>query len=217
MTPQGVKSEYVFWLPANETSSRKTAKLMIVGRSILNDHEHHFAKIFFFQIGANMNALRLNQLISISSLSFLLVACGGQQKTIEQSASLTSPPSMAPTTPLSFLGTRNNYRIIINGTSVSVTDTTGPKPLARRGLSDKLSFSDVSVDLSLSVVLSASTESQLRSLIELYIAFFNRVPDAEGMHYWLQQMIDGKTLLQIADSFYAAGKLILISLATQIV
>ena len=154
-----------------------------------------------------MNALRLNQLISISSLSFLLVACGGQQKTIEQSASLASPPSMAPTTPLSFLGTRDNYRIIVNGTSVSVTDTTGAEAPRSASLSDKLSFSDVSVDLSLSAVLSASTESQLRSLIELYIAFFNRVPDAEGMHYWLQQMIDGKTLLQIADSFYAAGKL----------
>ena len=150
---------------------------------------------------------RLNLCVATAIVSMCLTACGGQTNSPDKSAFSAPPPNQAQGAPVSFNGARNKYRITVNGTSVSIIDTTGAEPARTANLTDKLSFTDVSVDLSLSAVLAQSTETQLRSLIELYIAFFNRVPDAEGMHYWLQQMLDGKSLSQIADSFYAAGKL----------
>jgi hypothetical protein len=37
------------------------------------------------------------------------------------------------------------------------------------------------------------------------VALFNRVPDADGMSYWLDQIKAGQTFNQIAESFYNAG------------
>ena len=41
--------------------------------------------------------------------------------------------------------------------------------------------------------------------MELYVGFFNRVPDAEGLNFWLNQMNQGMTTAQVADSFYACA------------
>jgi hypothetical protein len=46
---------------------------------------------------------------------------------------------------------------------------------------------------------------QTQKLAELYVAFFNRVPDADGMSYWLDQVKAGQGFNQIAESFYNAG------------
>jgi cyclophilin family peptidyl-prolyl cis-trans isomerase len=45
----------------------------------------------------------------------------------------------------------------------------------------------------------------LSNLIELYIAFFNRVPDADGMSYWIDQIKAGMTVDQMSSSFYDAA------------
>ncbi|MBI1835557.1 MAG: DUF4214 domain-containing protein [Burkholderiales bacterium] len=45
----------------------------------------------------------------------------------------------------------------------------------------------------------------MQRLEELYVAFFNRVPDADGLDYWITQFKSGKSMNQIADSFYSAA------------
>ena len=42
-------------------------------------------------------------------------------------------------------------------------------------------------------------------MVELYTAFFNRIPDADGMSFWIDEMKSGKTINQVAESFYNAG------------
>ena len=37
------------------------------------------------------------------------------------------------------------------------------------------------------------------------MAFFNRVPDADGLEYWIGRFKAGMTIDEIAESFYAAG------------
>jgi hypothetical protein len=41
----------------------------------------------------------------------------------------------------------------------------------------------------------------------LYVAFFNRVPDSQGMTYWLEQAALGVPVTTIANSFYSAAAL----------
>ncbi len=43
--------------------------------------------------------------------------------------------------------------------------------------------------------------AQMSSLTELYLAYFNRAPDAEGLLYWGDRLADGMTMVQIAESF----------------
>jgi hypothetical protein len=45
----------------------------------------------------------------------------------------------------------------------------------------------------------------LKTLEELYVGFFNRVPEAAGLGYWIDQHRDGVSLQDIANQFYGAG------------
>jgi len=49
------------------------------------------------------------------------------------------------------------------------------------------------------------TEAQRFRLEELYVAFFNRTPDADGLEYWIGRFKAGMTINEIAEAFYAAG------------
>lgn len=66
-------------------------------------------------------------------------------------------------------------------------------------------FSDMSVNLTVGVAAYSIAPWQLDSLVELYIAYINRVPDADGMAFWISQLKAGKSLDQIGESFYAAA------------
>ena len=57
------------------------------------------------------------------------------------------------------------------------------------------------------------TQAQRDSLIELYVGYFNRAPEATGLNYWANEFLTGlnsgkteaATLTGIADQFYSAG------------
>jgi hypothetical protein len=70
---------------------------------------------------------------------------------------------------------------------------------------ERLQFTDKTINLTIQAKAAAAPQADVARLSELYIAFFNRIPDADGMSYWIDQMGAGKKITEIADSFYAAG------------
>lgn len=70
---------------------------------------------------------------------------------------------------------------------------------------ESLRFADMTVNLTVQGQAAMATPADLQLIIELYIAFFNRVPDADGLSYWLDLRATGTSVNRIADSFYAAG------------
>ena len=46
------------------------------------------------------------------------------------------------------------------------------------------------------------SSTDLLAFIEMYIAYFNRAPDAEGLFYWGTRLSEGMGKEQIAKSFY---------------
>lgn len=70
---------------------------------------------------------------------------------------------------------------------------------------ERIRFSDLSLNLTVLDDASALPPSQLQQLQELYVAFFNRVPDGDGMSYWIAQLQSGQSLQSIASAFYEAG------------
>lgn len=70
---------------------------------------------------------------------------------------------------------------------------------------ERLLFSDRTVNLTIKSAATTINPDSLQLLQELYVAFFNRVPDADGLEYWIEQFKAGKSIENIADSFYAAG------------
>ncbi|HYD97423.1 MAG TPA: DUF4214 domain-containing protein [Noviherbaspirillum sp.] len=104
-----------------------------------------------------------------------------------------------------FSGTLAKYAIAKNGNGYVVTDKTGSEGTDKLSGIECLKFSDKSLNLTVQDSARSIGAGDLQRLEELYIAFFNRVPDADGLQYWIGQFKAGVTLDQIADAFYAAG------------
>ncbi|MBI3711990.1 MAG: DUF4214 domain-containing protein [Burkholderiales bacterium] len=72
---------------------------------------------------------------------------------------------------------------------------------------EKIQFADMSVNLEIQSLAKTIASTDLQRIEELYVAFFNRVPDADGLAYWITQFKQGASVAQLAESFYQAGLL----------
>jgi hypothetical protein len=68
-----------------------------------------------------------------------------------------------------------------------------------------LSFSDRAYNIEIASKANAIGDEELDDLVDLYVAYFNRVPEASGLGYWIDQYVAGKSLTAMAAEFYAAG------------
>lgn len=103
-----------------------------------------------------------------------------------------------------FIKTLSNYSITKSGSQFIVKEKA-------TGYTDSVSefewmrFSDIGINLKTTAVTASVPTQQADRLIELYVAFFNRVPDADGLVYWIEQLKGGMTISNIAEAFYTAG------------
>ncbi len=70
---------------------------------------------------------------------------------------------------------------------------------------ERFEFDDLTLNLSVRDVVAAASLTDVQRIEELYVAFFNRIPDADGLAYWVGQLGSGRSIGQIADAFYDAG------------
>ncbi len=138
------------------------------------------------------------------SLITLLTACGGTANQAGE-ATLQSPPTAAPQSTPKFGGMRANYTITTSAKGFLVTDRSGFSVEVVNA--DAIQFDDMRINLRVGDKANSIAALDLRSLIDLYVAFFNRVPDADGLGYWIDQFKAGMSMDQIAQSFYSAALL----------
>jgi hypothetical protein len=94
------------------------------------------------------------------------------------------------------------YKIVVSSTSVAILDKQGDEGSDVLVDVERVQFVDRTLDLRwFSNTLSVSAE-ELGDLTGLYIAHFDRAPDAVGLFYWASRMSDGMTLQEIARSFF---------------
>ena len=145
------------------------------------------------------------------SLSLLLASCGGGNTTTSSTSTvaLSGPPAAAPAANTATVtGPRNNYSIKRTAASFTLTDrgfAGGTTTLLSSHTA--VQFSDFIVNLQIGDKSKTIPAATLNSIIELYIAFFNRVPDANGLAYWIDQSKAGMTPDAMANNFYAAALL----------
>gem|GEM_PF-1370646 len=171
-----------------------------------------------------MSILRLTtlkQFLIVFSV-FALSSCGGDEKTSATTASTSAPaPSPAPVSALqrlfapapnisstvtTFNGNRSNYTITNTSSGYTVKDNVGTDGTVNLdSTTQQLVFKDVSVNLQIASLASSIAASDLNAIIELYISYFNRVPDANGLAYWINQFKSGVSIDKIGESFYIAA------------
>lgn len=110
----------------------------------------------------------------------------------------------APNT-VKFDGMRNDYGAFLTQNSALVSQKADASSAYTVTNIKHLQFNDVSVNLGIQSNAAAISPGQLKTIVDLYVAFFNRIPDADGLDYWISAFRGGETINKIADSFYAAG------------
>jgi serralysin len=102
--------------------------------------------------------------------------------------------------PLFLLGNARRFQSQDDGWAVSSAKGTNTLRHIER-----LQFADKTINLSIQTQAAAAPHADVNRLAELYVAFFNRVPDADGLSYWISQLGAGQSVAQIAEAFYNAG------------
>lgn len=147
----------------------------------------------------------------IGVIVVLLVACGGDKQntadTVFPIHAIAGASQLADVNiPAATFGPRANYTITKTTTGYKVTDVVGATGTQTFSLAiTQIVFSDMTVNLGIGDKSQNISAANLQSLIELYIAYFNRVPDADGLSYWIDQLVAGQSIDQIGASFYNAA------------
>lgn len=135
-------------------------------------------------------------------VTLMLTACAPNREDVMPASTLAmhSPPAI-PT----FAGKRGDYSVMQTPTGYSVKEVTGSEKEVLVTGATQLNFSDYLVNLNIGNLSRTVSPSDLQLLIELYVAFFNRVPEADGLAYWITQFKAGQTIDQIAEHFYRSA------------
>jgi serralysin len=110
---------------------------------------------------------------------------------------------------VAFSGPHANYAVKkvthFGFTTITVKDKTGVDGTDTLQSIERLQFTDVSVNLQVKGIAAAAPLADVQRISELYVAFFNRTPDADGLAYWIGQKMAGQSINQISEAFYNIG------------
>ena len=98
-----------------------------------------------------------------------------------------------------------NYTLTKTAAGYTVKDKSGADDTDTLSNVDALKFTNKSINLQIQAQVATAPATDVTRLIEPYIAFFNRIPDADGLSYWIASKVAGQTIDQIADAFYSEG------------
>ena len=102
-----------------------------------------------------------------------------------------------------FSGNQSSYTLQFSPTGTIITDRR-PSQDGTDSLVEveSLQFADGDLNVDLFSGAASLSAEDFAAITELYIAYFNRAPDAEGLFYWATRLADGMPLPQIAKSFF---------------
>jgi hypothetical protein len=99
----------------------------------------------------------------------------------------------------------SNCSVTKTATGYTLVDKTGLDGTDTLLNIEAIKFTDKTINLTVQAKAASAPQADVTRLVELYTAFFNRVPDADGMSFWIDEMKSGKTTNQVAEAFYNAG------------
>lgn len=147
------------------------------------------------------------QRYAVASACVLLTACGGSGET---TSAITSGTKLAAATVVGnkavFSGERASYTIVKSASGYAVIDNAGADGTTNLNAgAQRLQFTDVTVNTATAAQAQGIDANALKTLIELYVAFFNRIPEADGLGFWIDRFQAGQSVDQISEDFYNAA------------
>ncbi len=101
-----------------------------------------------------------------------------------------------------YSGPQARYTVQIDADGVTVIDRSGAEGTDALSEIEFLSFGDAAdFNLANQVGIASLSPEDIATFVELYIAYFNRAPDAEGLNFWGSAFANGFSLEAIATLF----------------
>lgn len=97
------------------------------------------------------------------------------------------------------------YTVAVNPSGITVTDRASPAAARDQDVLleiERIQFSDLTIDTESLLKASRLSSEKFDDLIAMYVAYFDRAPDALGINYWASRLVDGMSLESIAKSFF---------------
>lgn len=98
---------------------------------------------------------------------------------------------------------QNKYTLSLSKNATVLTDRTGADLVNYLTDIETISFDYDPFSLTAIEDVVDLSAAQLEGFVELYIAYFNRAPDAVGLYFWGSQLANGLSTTAIADLFFA--------------
>ena len=105
-----------------------------------------------------------------------------------------------------YSGALNQYTITNKSGVFTVTDgSSGRDGTDTLTNIQQIQFADYSINTTMKTEAAKLPSATVNSIVELYVAYFARTPDASGLSYWINKAAGGESLTDIAKEFYNAG------------
>ena len=148
----------------------------------------------------------LNNVLTGNAAANTLNGLGGADKLLGGAGNDSLDGGIGTDTAI-YTGNLSNFVITKTVTGLTLKDNTGANGTDTVKNIDQLKFDDATINLTIQSKTATThiASATLKVIQELYVGFFKRIPDADGLEYWIDQYKAGKTINQIADAFYDAG------------
>jgi hypothetical protein len=107
-----------------------------------------------------------------------------------------------------YSGKRTDYKVVYNifgDQSIKVIDIVANRDGIDNLVSiENVKFTDYNFDTTTIIKTAQLSSQQVFDIVSLYVATFNRAPDALGIDYWGARIIDGMKMTDIAKLFFAS-------------
>lgn len=112
----------------------------------------------------------------------------------------------AGTNTSAYVGGSRNYTVTFtSGTSaLTVQDKVGSDGTDLLSNIQRAQFTDQTIDTTMLSKTASLATPQLTELVDLYVAYFNRAPDASGLDFWGGALKDGASFATLAASFVSS-------------
>lgn len=194
--------------PGNDLGFGTTYKLVIAAGAIKDTAGNNYAGTssygFTTAAGYAVNGTGAADALNGSAGSDT-IAGGSGNDTITGNAGNDMIDGGAGVDTAAYGGNLSNYTVSHNGATCTVRAKSGTDGSDTLTNVETLRFADMSVNLTVQATAAAAPAADVQRLIELYVAFFNRMPDADGLAYWIGQRTAGQGINAIAETFYGAG------------
>jgi hypothetical protein len=105
-----------------------------------------------------------------------------------------------------YMNEMSNYALTISDGSILIEDRSGAHGIDTLNSIENLDFNGSLFELHRFINVSTLTESDMLAFCELYVAYFNRAPDATGLLFWGSELAKGMSMIDIARQFYTSSE-----------